>query len=80
MDTFRSTSGFVNVYGSDSFTDADEKPKLMKSVANLTTPISTVKFNHDAQLMAIASGDKKDAMRLVGVIDPFPRHWLLKYG
>ncbi|PPQ68341.1 hypothetical protein CVT25_007590 [Psilocybe cyanescens] len=69
-----SSSGYVNVYGSDSFSvpsegtfssSALEKPKLVKALGHLTTPISTLRFNHDAQILAMASKDKKDAMRLV---------------
>ncbi|KAF5312957.1 hypothetical protein D9619_003712 [Psilocybe cf. subviscida] len=74
-----STSGFVNVYGSDSFavprdgeditlassTSATGQPKLAKTLGHLTTPISTLRFNHDAQILAMASKEKKDAMRLV---------------
>lgn len=75
--SFRSSSGFVNVYGSDSFAvprDAGEstflysgmdQPKLAKALGHLTTPISTLRFNHDAQILAMASKEKKDAMRLV---------------
>ena len=40
-------------------------PKLVKALGHLTTPISTLRFNHDAQILAMASKDKKDAMRLV---------------
>ena len=77
-----STSGFVNIYGSDSFAvhnaenvyssngsrtpSASGTPKLVKALGQLTTPISTLRFNHDAQILAMASKDKKDAMRLVG--------------
>ncbi|KAF6758824.1 WD40-repeat-containing domain protein [Ephemerocybe angulata] len=64
-----SNTGYVNLYGSDSFATAWEsttsKPKPLKSIANLTTPISTAKFNHDAQVLAIASKDKKDSLRMV---------------
>ncbi|RDB27348.1 putative U3 small nucleolar RNA-associated protein 18 [Hypsizygus marmoreus] len=72
-----SNTGFVNVYGSDSFappssssttisaTELGGTPKPIKHVANLTTAISTLRFNHDAQLMAMASQEKKDAMRLI---------------
>lgn len=66
-----SNTGFVNVYGSDAFSAHDSvtglgnNPKPTKSIGNLTTAISTLKFNHDAQIMAIASQEKKDAMRLI---------------
>ncbi|KAF9042256.1 WD40-repeat-containing domain protein [Panaeolus papilionaceus] len=68
-----STSGFVNVYGADSFSmphnsySSTDQPKLVKSLGHLTTPISTLKFNHDAQLLAMASKDKKDSMKLIHV-------------
>ena len=70
-----STSGYVNVYDSDSFSvhhdnfrtsSVSGTPKLVKALGHLTTPISTLRFNHDAQMLAMASKDKKDAMRLVG--------------
>jgi len=38
---------------------------VVKSLGHLTTSISTLKFNHDAQILAMASKEKKDAMRLV---------------
>ncbi|GLB36797.1 putative WD40 repeat-like protein [Lyophyllum shimeji] len=65
-----SNTGFVNVYGADAFTlpppsSTLGSPKPLKSIANLTTAISSIRFNHDAQLMAIASQEKKDAMRLI---------------
>jgi U3 small nucleolar RNA-associated protein 18 len=65
-----STSGFVNVYDSDSFSvhrgDTESgTPKPVKALGHLTTPISTLRFNHDAQILAMASKDKRDAMRLI---------------
>lgn len=42
-----------------------EDPKMIKALGNLTTPISTLKFNHDGQILAMASLDKKDALRFV---------------
>ncbi|KAG6887997.1 hypothetical protein C0995_011102 [Termitomyces sp. Mi166 len=64
-----SNTGFVNVYGADSFASSPSgdlpTPKPLKSIANLTTTISSIRFNHDAQLMAVASQEKKDALRLV---------------
>lgn len=70
-----SNTGLVNVYGSDSFSPPVSmasslswpglSPKPVKTIENLTTPISTLRFNHDAQVLAIASKEKKDSMRLV---------------
>ena len=65
-----SKSGIVNVYGSNassSWTNND-RPKPLKTIANLTTSISAVQFNHDSQLLAIASKTQKDQMRLVWLI------------
>ncbi|KAF5385594.1 hypothetical protein D9757_006757 [Collybiopsis confluens] len=74
-----SNTGLVNIYGSDSFLPSSSstftsaaKPswsnsnsKPLKTIKNLVTPISTLRFNHDAQVLAMASKEKKDGMRLV---------------
>jgi hypothetical protein len=71
-----SRSGLVSVYGEDasmsvpmpsqpSATITTSTPKPLKTLQNLTTSISTLRFNHDSQLLAIASNVKKDQMRLV---------------
>ncbi|KAF7784806.1 hypothetical protein Agabi119p4_971 [Agaricus bisporus var. burnettii] len=64
-----SSSGLVNFYNSTSYSlqESTKDPKPIKSIGNLTTAISTLKFNHDAQLLAIASQEKKDSMRLIHV-------------
>lgn len=43
------------------------KPSHLKALDNLTTAITTMRFNHDSQLLAIASRDKADQMRMVRV-------------
>lgn len=57
-----STSGVVNIYE-----DNAQVPFAMpvKSLMNLTTSISALKFNHDSQLLAIASTTSKDALKIV---------------
>ncbi|KAF9447048.1 WD40 repeat-like protein [Macrolepiota fuliginosa MF-IS2] len=64
-----SSSGLINVYNPSSYSlhpsELDRTPKPIKSIGNLTTAISSLKFNHDAQLLAIASREKKDSMRLI---------------
>ncbi|KAF7298031.1 Methyltransf-2 domain-containing protein [Mycena chlorophos] len=62
-----SNTGLVNVYGSDCLSQAafSAQPKPVKTLGHLTTAISTIRFNHDAQLMAVASREKKDALRLI---------------
>ena len=66
---FRSSSGIVNIYDSTSYSlsssEISKTPKPIKSIGNLTTAISSLKFNHDAQLLAMTSREKKDSMRLV---------------
>lgn len=62
----RSKVGFVNVYGSDVAASSNiDRPKALKSLGNLTTSITSLRFNHDSQLLAIASNVKKDQMRMV---------------
>ncbi|RXW17116.1 hypothetical protein EST38_g8737 [Candolleomyces aberdarensis] len=62
-----SNTGYVNVYGSDSYSNIESPatPTPLKAISNLTTPISAARFNHDAQILAIASKQKKDALRMV---------------
>lgn len=65
-----SKSGIVNVYGSNASSSwsNSERPRPLKTISNLTTSISAAKFNHDSQLLAIASKTQKDQMRLVWLI------------
>jgi len=61
-----SRHGLVNVYGSDSTSSANsQRPKPLKTLNNLTTSVTSVRFNHDSQLLAIASNTKKDQLRMV---------------
>lgn len=55
-----SKSGIVNVYGSDATNSSSSlRPKPLKAIGNLTTSITSARFNHDSQLLAIASNTKK---------------------
>jgi len=59
-------SGYVNVYGAgETSGTGSDKPKPLKSLGNLNTAVSTLTFNHDSQLLAMASNDRKDQLRLV---------------
>ncbi|KAL5199040.1 hypothetical protein ABZP36_002552 [Zizania latifolia] len=60
-----STSGIVNVYKRDDFLGGKRKP--LKTVENLTTEVGEMKFNHDAQILAISSRKERNGMRLVHV-------------
>ncbi|KAL5198715.1 hypothetical protein ABZP36_002227 [Zizania latifolia] len=60
-----STSGIVNVYKRDEFLGRKRKP--LKTIENLTTEIGEMKFNHDAQILAISSRKERNGMRLVHV-------------
>jgi len=65
----RSKSGIVNVYGPDASSwSKSDRPKPLKAIGNLTTSISAIRFNHDSQLLAIASKTQKDQMRLVWLV------------
>ncbi|CCL98939.1 uncharacterized protein FIBRA_00946 [Fibroporia radiculosa] len=63
-----SRTGLVNVYGPEaSLGSQTGRPKLLKTIGNLTTSITSLRFNHDSQLLAMASNTKKDQMRLIHV-------------
>ena len=65
-------SGYVNVYGAgETFGTGSDKPKPLRTLGNLNTAISTLTFNHDSQLLAIASNDRKDQLRLVCPVNCF---------
>jgi U3 small nucleolar RNA-associated protein 18 len=75
-----SNTGLVNVYDQHAIGSALPTsgrlatPKPLKTFGNLTTSISAQCFNHDSQLLAIASKEKKDQMRMV----LFPSHLCLR--
>ncbi|CAI9300648.1 unnamed protein product [Lactuca saligna] len=60
-----SDSGIVNVYNKEEFLGGNRKP--MKRIENLTTKVDFIKFNSDAQILAICSSMKKNSMKLVHV-------------
>ncbi|KAN0101009.1 WD40-repeat-containing domain protein [Tylopilus felleus] len=61
-----SNTGLVNMYTAESAVSLETvKPKPLKTLGHLTTNISCLSYNHDAQLLAMASNVKKDQMRLV---------------
>ncbi|KAI9098050.1 WD40-repeat-containing domain protein [Phlyctochytrium arcticum] len=59
-------SGVVNLYDHDKFSTASN-PTPRKSILNLTTSITTMQFNRDSQILALASREKKDSLRLFHV-------------
>ncbi|GJN92625.1 hypothetical protein Rhopal_005660-T1 [Rhodotorula paludigena] len=68
-----SSTGIVNLYDDASAGEAGvgsrrlegQERKARKAVENLVTPVSTMRFNHDAQLVALASKTNKDQLKLV---------------
>ncbi|KAI0651380.1 WD40 repeat-like protein [Trametes meyenii] len=60
-----SRMGIVNVYESDAASGSSDRPKPLKALENLTTAVTSLRFNHDSQLLAVASNVKKDQMRMV---------------
>lgn len=58
-----SESGIVNIYNSEDFLGGKRKP--LKTIENLTTKVDFMKFNHDAQILAICSSMKRDSLKLV---------------
>lgn len=69
-----SNSGVVNIYdrntlvskvGDDGCIEIKPLPEPVRRYEQLTTPITTISFSHDGQLLAFASQHKKDALKLV---------------
>ncbi|XP_071716120.1 U3 small nucleolar RNA-associated protein 18 homolog [Rutidosis leptorrhynchoides] len=60
-----SDSGIVNIYNREEFLGGNRKP--MKTIENLTTKVDFMKFNNDAQILAVCSSMKKNSMKLVHV-------------
>ncbi|GMI86195.1 hypothetical protein like AT5G14050 [Hibiscus trionum] len=60
-----SDSGIVNIYNRDDFLGGKRKP--IKVVENLTTKVDFMKFNSDAQILAICSTMKKNSLKLMHV-------------
>ncbi|KAK4801415.1 hypothetical protein SAY86_021902 [Trapa natans] len=60
-----SDSGIVNVYNRQEFLGGKRKP--IKAIENLTTSVNFMKFNNDAQILAICSGMKNNSMKLIHV-------------
>ncbi|KAF6154785.1 hypothetical protein GIB67_032397 [Kingdonia uniflora] len=60
-----SSSGIVNVYNREEFLEGKKKPK--KVIENLTTEVDFLRFNHDAQMLAISSSKKKNSLKLIHV-------------
>ncbi|XP_022741056.1 U3 small nucleolar RNA-associated protein 18 homolog [Durio zibethinus] len=60
-----SDSGIVNIYNRDEFLGGKRKP--IKTIENLTTKVDFLKFNSDAQILAICSTMKKNSLKLIHV-------------
>lgn len=61
-----SSTGIVNVYDGDAGSSSLGSNQVsLKAITNLTTPISSIRFDPSAQIMAIASDSKKDSLRMV---------------
>ncbi|KAI9494000.1 WD40-repeat-containing domain protein [Zychaea mexicana] len=60
-----SSLGVVNLYDQRVLEPQNTQPKPYKTLGNLTTSISQIKFNHDSQLMAYSSSDVKNQLRVV---------------
>lgn len=60
-----SSSGIVNVYNREEFLGGKRKP--IKTLEHLRTETSFLKFNHDAQILAICSTMQKSSLKLVHI-------------
>ncbi|GMH13301.1 hypothetical protein Nepgr_015142 [Nepenthes gracilis] len=60
-----SSSGIVNIYNREEFLGGKGKP--LKAIENLTTKVDFLKFNHDAQILAVCSNMKKSSLKLIHI-------------
>lgn len=61
-----SESGIVNMYKGDQMGSLTSKNiEAHKEVGNLTTATTTMRYNPDGQMLALASRNKKDAVKVV---------------
>lgn len=69
IDDNSSTTGVVNVYKAADAAEPSEgevrERKAIKALLNFTTAVDTLRFDRTSQLLAIASSEKADALRLV---------------
>lgn len=61
---FRSQSGVVNIYSQEACLSS-ANPKPLKAVMNLLTAATSLAFNPTSEILAIASREEDDAVRLV---------------
>lgn len=65
----RSTTGIVNLYDSaTALPESGAERKAIKAIGNLTTSVTSMRFNHDSQILALASRTNKDQMKLVSAV------------
>ncbi|CCJ30062.1 unnamed protein product [Pneumocystis jirovecii] len=60
-----SNTGVVNVYDRRDLFGESSKPYLYKTLDHLTTSINTLEFSPDGQILAMASREKSDFLRLI---------------
>lgn len=59
-----SAQGVVNIYNSEGLSSTNI-PKPLKTIFNLTTSITAMKFNHTTEMLAICSREINDSMKIV---------------
>uniref|UniRef100_A0A1B6DTA7 U3 small nucleolar RNA-associated protein 18 homolog n=1 Tax=Clastoptera arizonana TaxID=38151 RepID=A0A1B6DTA7_9HEMI len=59
-----SGSGIVNIYQTATALE-NRNPQPMKTIFNLITPVSSLDFNSTSELLAMSSGDKENAAKLL---------------
>jgi U3 small nucleolar RNA-associated protein 18 len=61
-------SGVVNIYETSGLlSSTNNAPKPAKILLNLTTPATAIKFNASSEVLAMASDEKDNALRLVSI-------------
>jgi len=60
-----SDSGIVNIYNREEFLGGKRRP--IKTIENLTTKVDCLKFNNDAQILALSSSMQKNSLKLIHI-------------
>jgi len=60
-----SDSGIVNIYDLNAVCKESTKVRPLRSIKNIRTKISSLQFNHSGDILAMASNEKPNAIRMV---------------
>lgn len=63
-----SDQGVVNIYTRDNLNESQRYPQPCKTIYNLTTPVTCLRFNATSEILGMTSSFKEGSVRLVSII------------